>query len=349
MSSSASPEPLDPSFRLKLPSFEGPLDLLLHLIQKHELDILNLPVAFVTERYLEYLSLMERLNLDIASEYLLMAAMLAHIKSKMLLPSVAQEPSDEAVQEDDIDPRAELIRRLLEYQKYKAAAAELAARPMEGRDVFLRGMDVSEASGPEKLEAVGIFKLLDAFRAVLERTKKEIPWEITPDGISIQERMTQLIDRLRARRRTTFDDLFDDARTVVEVVATFLAILEMTKRGLTRIDQSAPDAPIHIEYCVIDTEGETLERLDAGRAGEVSRALEGEGGTECGFEMAFATADGGALRGEPFGPERELEADGASAAAGHLDLDPMDAQDLPLAVEPRELAGYRVIEREPAE
>jgi segregation and condensation protein A len=255
MSSSAStPEPLDSSFQLKLPSFEGPLDLLLHLCQKHELDILDLPVAFVTERYVDYIRLMERLDLDVASEYLVMAATLTHIKSKMLLPPDPTADQDDADPEEELDPRQELIRRLLEYQKYKAAGEELGARGVQGRDVFLRGMEAPEATGPAPLAGIGLFKLLDAFQVVLKRAKQDLAFQITAEGVSIQDRMTQLADRLRTRRRCTFDELFDDVKTVYDVVVTFLAILEMAKRRLARVYQSDPIAPIHLEYRVLDAD-----------------------------------------------------------------------------------------------
>ncbi len=253
-SSSSTPEPLDPSFRLELPSFEGPLDLLLHLCQKHELDVLDLPIAFVTERYLSYIRLMERLDLDIASEYLVMAATLAHIKSKMLLPADPAAQQDEIDPEDEIDPRQELIRRLLEYQKYKAAGEELGARGVQGRDVFLRGMEAPEATGPAPLAGMGLFKLLDAFQAVLKRAKQDLAFEITAEGVTIQDRMSQLSERLRTRRRCTFDELFDDVKSVYDVVVTFLAILEMAKRRLARVYQSEPTAPIHLEYRVLDAD-----------------------------------------------------------------------------------------------
>ena len=142
------PEPFDAgqsTYSVALPSFEGPLDLLLHLCQKHELNILEIPISFVTEKYLEYLAVMQLMDLDIASEYLLMAATLAHIKSKMLLPSPPPGQEDDAF-EDEEDPREALIRRLLEYQKYKQAAADLSARGMAGRDIFTRGAPIEEAS-----------------------------------------------------------------------------------------------------------------------------------------------------------------------------------------------------------
>ncbi|GAB4109616.1 MAG: hypothetical protein OHK0013_45200 [Sandaracinaceae bacterium] len=250
-------EALDPNFQLRLPSFEGPLDLLLHLIQKHELDILDLPIAFVVERYLEYLALMERLDLDVASEYLVMAATLAHIKSKMLLPPDPSQADEEGAEVEEVDPRAELIKRLLEYQKYKSAAEQLLARGVAGRDVFTRGMEAPEAMGPAPLASIGLFKLLDAFQAVLKRANQELAFEITAEGVSIQDRMSQLTERMRARKRCTFDELFDDVRSIYDVVVTFLAVLEMAKRRLARVYQADVLAPIHLELLVssVDEEG----------------------------------------------------------------------------------------------
>lgn len=263
-SSQNTPEPLDPKFQLKLPTFEGPLDLLLHLCSKHELDIVNLPVAFVTERYLDYIRLMERLDLDIASEYLVMAATLAHIKSKMLLPQEPEDQADEGEEGEEIDPRQELIRRLLEYQKYKAAAEDLGARGVAGRDVFLRGMEAPEATGPAPLAGIGLFKLLDAFQAVLKRAKADLAFQITAEGVTIQDRMTQLTDTLRMKRRCTFDELFADAKSIYDIVVTFLAILEMAKRRLASVYQTEPVAPIHLEYRVLDAEAEGTPAADGG-------------------------------------------------------------------------------------
>lgn len=302
------PEPLDPSFQLHLPAFEGPLDLLLHLVQKHDLPILDLPVAFVTERYLEYLGLMQEMNLDIAAEYLVMAATLAYIKSKMLLPP---DPSaiEETDPEDEIDPRAELIRRLLEYQKYKQAAQDLASRGMTGRDVFLRGMEAPEALGEAPLAGLGLFKLLDAFKAVLERTNKQASFAVTHEGISIHDRMRQLVDTLAEKRTCRFDELFDDTMSVYDLVVTFLAILEMAKRRLARVYQSEPIAPIHLEYTVL-AEGDTDEALAAPTS------------ADGGQEQAEAEADRAVARpGEdPLGPALDSEEDfsqsGGPASAG---------------------------------
>jgi segregation and condensation protein A len=241
------------AFEIKLPMFEGPLDLLLHLIKKHELNVLDLPISFVTERYLEYLQMMQELDLDEASEYLVMAATLAHIKSKMLLPqapsAVADEEQDEGYQED---PRAELIRRLLEYQKYKAAAEHLGGRPIAGRDVFPRGMPAPAAQGPAELARFDMYKLLDAFGAILKRVQGRSSLEVAAERITIHERMTQLADLLREVGRCTFDDLFETDRTRYEVVVTFLAVLEMTKLCMTRIYQSDPTSPLHVEFALRD-------------------------------------------------------------------------------------------------
>jgi segregation and condensation protein A len=252
MAKDAAPEPLDPNFRLTLPKFEGPLDLLLHLVQQHELDILDLPIAFVTERYLEYLGLMQRLDLDVAAEYLVMAATLAHIKSKMLLPPDPNESTEEGEAGDELDPRAELIRRLLEYQKYKAAGEELAARGLAGRDVFVRGSEPEEASGDPPLAELPLFKLLDAFHAVLKRRGEEAAFQVIGEGIGIQERLSQLVELLMEKRTCRFDELFATDATVQDLVVTFLAILEMAKRRLARIYQPGALEPIHLEYRVLD-------------------------------------------------------------------------------------------------
>ncbi len=250
--------PEDAAFRITLPTFEGPLDLLLHLIRKHELEILDLPISFVTEKYLEYLGMMRELDLDMASEYLLMAATLAHIKSKQLLPpSPLDEPEDKD-EEYVGDPRAELIRRLLEYQKYRAAAEELGARPIEGRDVFARGMPAPEAHGPAPLASIEIYKLLDAFQSILKRVKGRVALEVSAERITIQERISQIADLLRSRRECTFEELFEGDHSRYEVVVTFMALLEMTKLRMTRIYQADPSSPLHVSYALLEADAPTV-------------------------------------------------------------------------------------------
>jgi segregation and condensation protein A len=237
-------------FRLELGTFEGPLDLLLHLIQGHELNILDLPIAFITEKYLEYLGLMQELALDVVSEYLVMAATLAHIKSKMLLPSPPAGQDDDPL-EDQVDPREELVRRLLEYQKYKAAAENLAGRGIAGRDVFTRGAPAEEAKGDAPLGGMTLFSLLDAFNRVLKRANAGFSREITAERVSIQDRMNEILDLLRERKRVQFEELFEGFVTTYDMVVTFLAMLEMGKQKLLRLFQTEPCAPIYIECAVL--------------------------------------------------------------------------------------------------
>jgi segregation and condensation protein A len=232
---------------ITLPAFEGPLDLLLHLIQKHELDIMDIPVSFVTEKYVEYISLMQALSIDITSEYLVMAATLVHIKSKSLLPPDAVVNDDDESSLDEVDPREELIRRLLEYQKYKQAAAELNERGALGRDVFGRGAVLEEKEGPAPLARVEVWNLLDAFAKVLARNKVKVEHEVSFDQLSITERIQQLCDRLADRGKCQFDELFEGQVTRIDLIITFLALLEMTRLKMTKLYQVDPLAPIHIE------------------------------------------------------------------------------------------------------
>ena len=254
------PEALDPNFRIELPNFEGPLDLLLHLIRKHELDVLDLPIAFITDKYLEYLSLMEGLNLDIASEYLVMAATLAHIKSKMLLPRPPEDQDDEHA--DEADPRAELIRRLLEYQKYKTVAADLGERAISGRDVFGRGAPPPSADGPPPLKEVSVFKLLDALKKIADRVNATVALEVNAERMTIQDRIGGLVDLLRDRRRCRFDELFEGVSTSYDLVVTFLALLEMAKMRLATIYQTDHEEPIYLEYSLLDAEGQPIVPAD---------------------------------------------------------------------------------------
>ncbi|MEM7435857.1 MAG: segregation/condensation protein A [Myxococcota bacterium] len=257
------PEALDPNFRITLPNFEGPLDLLLHLIRKHELDILDLPIAFITDKYLEYLSLMSELNLDVASEYLVMAATLAHIKSKTLLPRPPDDQDDEEV--DETDPRAELIRRLLEYQKYKRVAEDLGQRAIAGRDVFARGTDAPVSDGVQPLAKFSVFKLIDALKKVAERINAEISLEVDAERMTIQERIGNLVEVLRDRGRCRFDELFEGVTTSYDLVVTFLALLEMAKMRIASVYQTDHEEPIYLEYTLLDASGEALIPEDVAR------------------------------------------------------------------------------------
>jgi segregation and condensation protein A len=230
-------------YTVRLEMFEGPLDLLLHLINKNELDITNIPIALITEQYLEYLKLMKVLNLDVAGEYLLLASTLLHIKSKMLLPISSEEE-----EEGGEDPRAELVRRLLEYQKYKEAAVELERRPMLDRDVFIRSAPVGAEESPEEERVeVSLFELLEAFRQMLERAKPEAFHEVILERLSVEEKLQEILLLLqREKRSMAFHLFFPEQASRRVIVVTFLAILELVKMKRVRIFQVAPFETIRL-------------------------------------------------------------------------------------------------------
>lgn len=233
---------------VQLDVFEGPLDLLLHLISKHEIDIFDIPIAFVTGKYLEYLDFMKRLNLDLASEYLEMAATLALIKSKMLVPS--DPAGDDEELEMGPDPREELVRRLLEYQKYKTAADELIQRPLLGRDTFSRG--AAEAiSSDRDLASPGLFALIEAFQGIVSKADFDPSHQVTIARVSVSDRINELVDLLREKKRLSFQELFEGQETLSDLVVTFLSILEMSKLGLSRVHQ----ADIHGDIYISATDG----------------------------------------------------------------------------------------------
>lgn len=236
------------STRVQLEIFEGPLDLLLHLIKKNEVSITDIPIATITEQYLATLELMQNLNLDVAGEFLVMAATLIHIKSRMLLP-----PTEDAEDEEEgADPREELVRRLLEYQRFKEAAAQLEQREVLTRDVFVRcAAPVEEATFPGFRE-VSVFELLTALRRVLERLPKDTFHEVTLDKITVREKMTALLDILRAQGQVLFEALFSEARSRMEVVVTFLAMLELVKVRAIRIFQEELGGPISLQAAVLE-------------------------------------------------------------------------------------------------
>jgi segregation and condensation protein A len=257
-------------YRVELPTFEGPLDLLLHLIEEHELDVRDIPIAFIAQKYVQYILLMQELNIDIASEYLVMAATLAHIKSKILLPTPPAGQDEE--DEDEADPRAELVRRLLEYQKYKHAAEQLSTHDLLGRDVFRRGIPAPQADGPAALGGLSLFKLLDAFQNVLARAKTVVDHEIDFERFSISDRINELCDVLRAEQRMTFDQLFAEQRSRADLIITFLALLEMTRLRLTRLFQDGPLEMIYVELAVSDG-FEARADADPGDARDVASEL----------------------------------------------------------------------------
>jgi len=231
--------------RIKVQSFEGPLDLLVHLIKKNEVNVYDIPIALITEQYLGYLSLLQELNLDLASEFLVMAATLIHIKSRMLLPRPDPTQSDEPEE----DPRDALVRRLLEHQKFKAAAELLHDREtLRGAQWTRPDSRVQSIAGDDyepELE-VDLFSLLSAFRAVLERARERPPMPLPPEQISIEARIEQMLERLSETEACGFEDLFDDVASRPEMIVTFLALLEMIRLKLIRVFQAGQAGPIRI-------------------------------------------------------------------------------------------------------
>src|SRR5919198_6268363 len=232
------------AYPVKLESFEGPLDLLLHLIKKHEVNIYDIPIALITAQYLQYLELMQELNLDVAGDFLVMAATLIHIKSRTLLPR--PDPTQE---DPDEDPREALVRRLLEHQKFKAAAELLHERETLRSAQWTRADGpVLEIAGeaPEPEIEVDLFSLISAFRAVVERAKARPKIYLPAEQIPIEERIEQLLSRLSETEACGFEDLFEDVQTRAGLVVTFLALLEMIRLKLIRVFQSGVVGPIRV-------------------------------------------------------------------------------------------------------
>lgn len=235
------------NYAIKLDIFEGPLDLLLYLIKKNEIDIYNIPVALVTEQYLQYLKIIKSLNLDLAGEYLVMASTLIHIKSKMLLP-VPDEPSEEETEED---PRAELVKQLLEYQAFKEAASALERRPLLERDVFTRSASMND--GGEKVTEdedefieVNIFELIEAFHRLVTRIDKKELLEIDLEKMSLTDIINDVMERLNREKNLTFEELLGEKIDRRRIIYTFLAILELIKMNMVKAYQTSAFGVIRI-------------------------------------------------------------------------------------------------------
>lgn len=231
------------SYKVKLEIFEGPLDLLLHLIKQNEVDIYDIPIAKITEQYMEYVEMMKTLNLEVAGEFLLMAATLIHIKSKMLLP-FSEEAGEE--EEEGGDPRQELVRRLLEYQKYKEAAAELEQMRILGRDTFTKGQMPTDGLEEGGLVNLSLFDLLEALKDVLAKAPKTIGFDIAIEHITIADRINAVMELLNQEKSVTFFSLFPSGSSRAMIVTTFLAMLELTKMKMIRIYQSEQDGVIRL-------------------------------------------------------------------------------------------------------
>lgn len=228
------------ALEVMLEAFEGPLDLLLYLIKRQNLDILDIPIAEITRQYMEYIELMKELQLELAGEYLVMAAMLAEIKSRLLLPSPVQGEEEE-------DPRAELVRRLQEYERYKQAAEDLDALPRVGRDIFPASVHPPQLERRVPLPQVDLKEIINAFASVLDRAELFGHHHIQRESLSVRERMSIVVDIVSADRFMAFTELFKPEEGRAGVVVTLLAILELLKAQLIELVQSQPFAPIYVK------------------------------------------------------------------------------------------------------
>ncbi len=229
---------------VKLEMFEGPLDLLLHLIRKNEVDIYDIPVAMITRQYLEYLDLMREMNIQVAGEFLVMASTLTHIKSRMLLPTAA--PAED---EEEEDPRLDLVEQLKEHMRFRQAAEQLEQRPWLDRDVFTRGggsreveRAVEKHDEGELIEA-GLFDLIEAFRTLLATRGETLELHLPESGVSLEQRMSQILELLRSAETVLFEECFGERVHKKDLVVTFLALLELTRLGLIRLYQQRLPGP----------------------------------------------------------------------------------------------------------
>ncbi|MCU0582110.1 MAG: segregation/condensation protein A [Syntrophales bacterium] len=235
-------------YEIKLDIFEGPLDLLLYLIKKNEIDIYDIPIALITEQYLAYIEMLRSLNLDLAGEFLVLAATLIHIKSRLLLP-VEEDPAAE----EEEDPRAELVRQLLEYQAFKEAALQLDNRPVLERDVFTRSYPVTGPDEPEVDESfmeMDVFDLVKAFQQIMARLDKEERIEINVEEMSLADRINDIMGRLRDYKHLTFTELLGERTDRRWILYTFLALLELMKLRMIRAYQGEPYGVIRLFLAV---------------------------------------------------------------------------------------------------
>lgn len=236
-----------------LDAFEGPLDLLLYLIRRQNLDILNIPIAEITKQYMEYVDVMKEIHLELAAEYLVMAAMLAEIKSRMLLPRREEESDEEQ------DPRAELVRRLQEYERYKQAAENINAMPRMNRDVFSVEVNNPDVTIVRKPPSVNLQDVLFAFRDVVKRADMFSHHHIQLEPLSVRERMTNVLTAVKADKFIDFSELFTPEEGRRGVVVTFLAILELMKDTLIEMVQNEPYGPIYVKATQSSVNSDEIE------------------------------------------------------------------------------------------
>jgi len=265
------------SWRVQLEIFEGPLDLLLYLIRKNEIDICDIPLNTIVDQYQQYLEIMRTLNLEIAGEFLVMAATLSQIKSRMLLPRTEGEAEEE-------DPRAELVDRLLEYQRYKEAAGELVSRAQLGREVFVREFDEESLKGiagevkRERLEfeEVDLFKLMDAFQELIRSRSLDDIKRVVVERVKVVDKIAAILEKLRENELVEFASLFTGSCTKAELVTTFLALLELIRLQVVKAFQAGSFAPISLKRAVPADD----EKMKPGYITSLVSEKEFEGGEE---------------------------------------------------------------------
>ncbi|MFH0799201.1 MAG: segregation/condensation protein A [Pseudomonadota bacterium] len=243
-------------YRVNVEVFEGPLDLLLHLIKKNDLDVYDIPVAFMLEEYMLYLDTLKELDIDLAGDFLLMAAELTHIKSRMLLPD--DSPAEE---EEELDPRADLVRRLLEYQQFRQAGEQISGRTMLGREVFV-------PLSPERIEAScdgpvegSVYELVEAFSKILKRVPADRFHEVAVDRISINDRIYQIVGLVKKDATITIEDLLVGELTRYDVVITFLALLEMCRLKMIRCYQQETCGRLYLQGIMTEVSEEEVAKL----------------------------------------------------------------------------------------
>jgi len=243
-------------YRVNLEVFEGPLDLLIHLIKKNDMDIYDIPIAFVLEEYMRYIDTIRELDIDLAGEFLLMAAELAHIKSRLLLPEEGGE-----AEADEADPRSDLVRRLLEYQRYKEASHEFAERAMLGRDVFKQLAPETidaEVEGPVEGD---VYELVEAFSRLLAKVPKEEIHDVSVDRISVNDRIYQIVGVLKDRATISLDEMLPERPVRYDIVITFIALLEMCRLRMVRVYQSSVCGALHVQGTMEEVSEEDMMRL----------------------------------------------------------------------------------------
>ena len=240
-------EQLELPYEVKLQVFEGPLDLLLQLIKKNKVDIYDIPIAKITEQYLEYLEVMKKCNLEVVGDYLALAAQLSLIKSRMLLPQMPSEEEQE-------DPRAELVQLLLEYERYKNAAEELESRDILGKEVFIRGLsyfdEFGDAAQETEIVKTDLWSLVDAFKEVCNRKQLDLADDIvfTIESFSIEEKTNELTEFFKTNRKYSFKNIFNTMTSKPEIIITFLTILELVKNDIIGIKHDKPEDEVELFY-----------------------------------------------------------------------------------------------------